>query len=104
MRKFIILNELKMKKKMFISIVIAMFVTITFAFAITDFSVSGWTTNTGATTADGIAYGTRQTPYGWGTYCVGIGTCFTINGHDLWINDFMGNPGDNDPFFDIRRK
>lgn len=53
----------------------------------------GWIASNGKNTAEGIACNFHYIPGGYAFICIGYGTCYEINGHDLWIYDsgLLGN-------------
>ena len=77
---------------MILSIIIV-FLTVTALVYSAYYSPTGWSSATGALSADGQAYNIMETGNGYTFFCVGTGTCFQITGNWLEINAGAGSIG-----------
>ncbi|MBS3999281.1 MAG: hypothetical protein KGZ71_02230 [Desulfobulbaceae bacterium] len=66
---------------------------------ISDYNANGWISSNGFNTLDGAASNVQMIPGGYSFYCVGGGTCYSINGPNLEIWD--GGIGIYGPRIDI---
>lgn len=82
-----------MKIKLILSVIAILLAAIAFAYSLTGYSPTGWSSLTGATSSPGKAYNLIETGNGFTFFCEGNGVCFQIIGNNLEINEGNGSMG-----------